>query len=99
MVLSGQQSTPLPINASVPQGSILGPLLFSTFIDDLVDLCKNEVYMYADDVTLFKPVTTSEAGGVSARSLNADLAKIHSWADRWKVTFEPTKCKSQGPVA
>ena len=44
-------SFPCNCNASVPQGSILGPLLFSIFIDDLVDVCENELYLYADDST------------------------------------------------
>ena len=51
--LTGQASEAIPINASVPQGSVLGPLLFSIYIDDLVDVCENELYLYADDSTLF----------------------------------------------
>ena len=53
VVLSGQSSDASPINASVPQGSILGPLLFSVFIDDLVDTCENQLYLYADDLYYF----------------------------------------------
>ena len=53
VVLSGQSSDASPINASVPQGSILSPLLFSVFIDDLVYICENQLYLHADDSTLF----------------------------------------------
>ena len=56
VVLAGQASSTASINASVPQGSILGPLLFSVFIDDLANTCENELFLYADDLTLdFSP--------------------------------------------
>ena len=93
VVLSGQSSLPRPINASVPQGSILGPLLFSIFIDDVVEQCKNNIFLYADDSTIFAPVTSSNGPEVAA-SLNKDLENIRKWADAWKVTFEPSKCKA-----
>ena len=94
VVLSGQASDTTSINDSVPQGSILGPLLFSVFIDDLVDVCQNELFLYADDSTLFAPIRTSDNIDTVAASLNRDLSKMKEWAERWKVTFEPTKCKT-----
>ena len=94
VVLSGQSSTTTSINASVPQGSILGPLLFSVFIDDLGDLCENTLYLYADDSTLFCEIrSTGEAEEASA-SLNRDLENMKRWADKWRVSFEPAKCKA-----
>lgn len=93
VVISGQASDSSTINASVPQGSILGPLLFSIFIDDLVDACSNELYLYADDSTLFAPIRAGESNTVAA-GLNRDLDRMKAWADDWNVTFEPTKCKA-----
>ena len=94
VVLSGQSSDASPINASVPQGSILGPLLFSVFIDDLVDTCENQLYLYVDDSTLFAPIrSVNERASVFTR-LNRDLEKMRVWAAKWKVTFESTKCKA-----
>ena len=93
VVLSGQASETATINASVPQGSILGPLLFSVFIDDLVDACENDLYLYADDSTLFAPIRSGDCGTVEA-SLNRDLQRMKAWADMWKITFEPSKCKT-----
>ena len=94
VVLSGQSSDASPINASVPQGSILGPLLFSVFIDDLVDTCENQLYLYADDSTLFAPMRSVNERASVLASLNRDLEKMRVWAANWKVTFEPTKCKA-----
>ena len=93
VALSGQSSSPRTINASVPQGSILGPLLFSVFIDDVVEQCENNIFLYADDSTIFAPVTSSNGPEVTA-SLNKDLENIRKWSDAWKVTFEPSKCKA-----
>ena len=94
VVLSGQNYEASSINALVPQGSILGPLLFSVFIDDLVDEFENELFLNADDSTLYAPIPSPKDSNRVAASLNRDLDRMKSWADRWIVTFEPTKCKS-----
>ena len=93
VVLSGQASETAAINASVPQGSILGPLLFSVFIDDLVDACENDLYLFADDSNLSAPIKSGDCNTVEA-SLNRDLQRMKAWADKWKITFEPSKCKT-----
>ena len=94
VVLSGQSSSTCTINASVPQGSILGPLLFSVFIDDLVYECENDLYLYADDSTLFCEIKTTDDPVAKTASLNRDLERMKNWADCWNVTFEPSKCKA-----
>ena len=94
VVLSGQSSDASPINASVAQGSMLCPLLFSVFIDDVVDTCENQLYLYADDSTLFAAIRSVNARASVFTSLNRDLEKMRVWAAKWKVTFELTKCKA-----
>ena len=94
VVLSGQSSNVFSINASVPQGSILGPLLFSIVIDDLGNESENPLYFYAYDSTLFYKIRSSDDGEAVSASLNRDLDRMKSWADNWKVTFEPSKCKA-----
>ncbi|KAI8518904.1 hypothetical protein Bbelb_021610 [Branchiostoma belcheri] len=94
VVLSGQSSTTTLINASVPQGSILGPLLFSVYIDDLEDECENPLYLYADDSNLFCVIKTGDDSRAATESLGRDLQNMSNWAVKWKVTFEPAKCKA-----
>ena len=72
------------MNAGVPQGSILGHLLFLIYINDLPNGLQPHPKLYADDTSLFSTVqdiTTSTA------SLNNDLAKISEWAVQWKMNF------------
>ena len=94
VVLSGQSSSTSSINASVPQGSIHDPLLFSVSMDDLTMECEKQLYLYADDSTLFCEIKSTEDPKATTASLNRDLEKMRIWADRWKVTFEPSKCKA-----
>ena len=75
-------------------GSIRGPFLFSVFIDDLVDACENQLYLYADDSTLFAPIRSVNERASVFTNLNRDLEKMRVWAAKWKVAFEPTKCKA-----
>ena len=77
VVLSSQSSSTCYINASFPQRSILGPLLFSVFIDDLS----------ADDSDLFCEIETSDDPVAKTASLSRDLSRMKNWTDHWNVTF------------
>ena len=88
IVLNGQCSS--AVNASVPQGSTLGPLLFLIYINDLSDSLKSECKLFADDSSLFSVVNDINT---SACDLNEDLEKIVDWAFKWKMNFnsDPNK--------
>ena len=90
VVLNGQTSDWRKINSGVPQESVLGPLLFLIFINDLPDgiasLCKS----FADDTSLFSKVYDID---ISAKELNSDLEKIGKWAFQWKMQFNPDSNK------
>ena len=86
VLLNGQESSWLPIKAGVPQGSILGPLLFLIYINDLPDGLNSIVKLFADDTSLFSIVQDPNE---SAKYLNLDLCVISQWAYQWKMFFNP----------
>ena len=77
MVLNGQSSNWSHIIAGVPQGSILGPLLFLVYINDLPEGLTTSAKPFADNTSLFLVVHNSAA---SSASLNDELLKISRWA-------------------
>ena len=91
--LSGQASNTEGITVSIPPGSVLGPLLFPVFIDDVINIYENNLCLYARFSTVFSLRRSVEERDSIAASMNRDLERIKTWEDQWKVTFEPTKCK------
>ena len=90
VVLNGKYSSWNNIEAGVPQGSILGPLFFLIYINDLSDNLITNPKLFADDTSLFSIVHDPNA---TANDLNNDLAKINDWAYQWKMNFNPDPFK------
>ena len=90
VVLNGQSSSWTKVNAGVPQGSILGPLLFLIYINDLPNGLQSNPKLFADDTSLF---STVEDITTSTVNLNNDLTKISEWAVQWKMNFNPDPSK------
>lgn len=91
VVLSNVKSSWGNISAGVPQGSILGPLLFLIFINDIVLNLQSNVNLFADDTSLYLVV---ENPVTAAQQLQRDIQSISTWADKWLVTFNPSKSES-----
>ena len=90
VVLNGSYSEWGPIKSGVPQGSVLGPLLFLVYINDLEKGIKSSIRFFADDTSLFSTVYDPKS---SAEELNNDLQKISQWAFQWKMSFNPDPTK------
>ena len=95
VVLNGQYSKWAPILAGVPQGLILGPLLFLIYINDLPENLKSSAKLFADDTSLFSTLYNSAE---SANLLNDALKKISEWAFKWKMLFNPDITKQAQEV-
>ena len=90
VVLNGAASDYGDIKSGVPQGSVLGPLLFLIYINDLEENIKSQIRFFADDTMLFSIVKDP---ALSANELNQDLETIRQWAHQWKLEFNPDPTK------
>ena len=86
VVSNGQTSEWKRIYSGVPQGSVLGPLLFLIYINDLPDGITSMCKIFADDTSLFSKVFYVNK---SVTELNTDLEKINQLAYHWKMQFNP----------
>ena len=89
-MLNGQHSSWADVKAGVPQGAILGPLLFLIYINDLPNGLNSNAKLFADDTSLFSVVHNITD---SANLLNSDLSKINEWVLQWKMSFNPDPTK------
>ena len=91
--VDGVFSSSIDVVSGVPQGRVLGPLLFLLYIADLPRLLQNELVGYADDSTLLCRIPHPRDRSSVAASLNDDLAVISDWCSRWGMLVNPSKTR------
>ena len=94
MVLDGKSSQEYPVNAGVPRGSILGPVLFLLYINDLPDAVICDIAIYADDTTLYSKCDRASDPWQQlelASELESDLQDTVDWGKNWVVDFNAGK--------
>ena len=91
VVINNKHSKILPVNSGVPQDSVLGPLLFTLFINDIYENVSEgtNIALYADDTKIWRKITSIE----DCIILNRDIDTLHSWAKGNGMKFHPQKCK------
>ena len=79
------------ITSGIPQGSVLGPIQFVLFINDLPENIVSNVYMFADDTKVFKTINSPN----DQHTLQNDLDYLTSWSSNCLLRFHPDKCSYQ----
>ena len=92
VVLDGHSSTTHTVTSGVPQGSILGPLLFSIYLNPLANIFlshNSTLIVYADDIVLYRPVVTNS----DVQTLQADVDKVANWVKAAGLSLNASKSK------
>ena len=75
--------------SGIPQGSVLGPIQFVLYINDLPSSVDSEAYLYADDTKIFRIIDNIRDPEI----LQDDLKQLEKWSENWLLKFHPEKCK------
>ena len=88
VVVNGVKSDWAPVLSGVPQGTVLGPLLFSLYINDISSDIESEIRLFVDDCVCYREINDEE----DTMKLQRDIDRLGSWARKWGMRFHPVKC-------
>ena len=88
VVVEGKQSPLVPVMSGVPQGSVLGPCLFLSYINDLPDSLKSRARLFAEDTIVYLTINSP-----SDPEMQTDLHKLEEWESNWSMKFNLDKCE------
>ena len=92
VVVNGASSRQVPVTSGVPQGSVLGPLLFSIYINSITEVSlssQSSRVLYADDALLYTPISHPD----DFLAVQSDINAIKAWSDEHLLQLNLTKCK------
>ena len=89
VVIEGEESDTVPVTSGVPQGSVLDPILFLVYINELPQDIVSQVCLFADDTSIY---LTLEDNGDSD-TLQWDLDRLQEWESKWDMELNPSKCQ------
>ena len=90
VVVDGEASQCCPVKSGVPQGTVLGPLLFLVYVNDLPDNLSSSVRLFADDCIVYREIKNSQ----DAQTLQEDVDRLCLWEEKWQMGFNHSKCYS-----
>ena len=88
VILEGESSSEIPVTSGVPQGSVLGPLLFLLYINDLPENIHSQARLSADDTAIYITINNHS----DSDTLQQDLDTLHTWERLWDMDFNPSTC-------
>ena len=91
IVFNGESSSSLPVISGVPQGTVLDPILFLVYINNLSECIKySKVWLFADDHILYMQIDSQS----DCKKLQEDLDTLQHWKDMWLMSFNASKCNT-----
>ena len=88
VVVDGEASETIRVDSGVPQGTVLGPLMFLLYINDIGENISSNIKLFADDCLLFRKINKTE----DTQALQEDLSKLGNWTGKWQMLFNARKC-------
>ena len=88
VTINGEKSEKASVLSGIPQGTVLGPILFVIYINDILDNIKSNGFLFAYDTKIFRKITSRE----DALTLQSDVKSLEEWSEIWRLQFNLEKC-------
>ena len=88
VLVNGEKSSYGHVTSGIPQGTVLGPLLFVVYINDILENISSDGFLFADDTKIFKTITSRD----DSLNLQADIDALRNWSLEWGMEFNKGKC-------